>query len=89
MVGALTRVEPALSSYDASTLFAASLRYEFEALVVLYRAVGAADDAMQRLLRASEVGEQLLRVYDALRTTQASLSMRGAGRGLLGARRPS
>jgi hypothetical protein len=81
---ALGGVESALGDYDASTTMAANLRDEFAAMVCLYRAVREADAFMQSVLRSSDVGEQLLRVYYALRTTQAALSMRYAveGRGV-------
>lgn len=79
--GTLGRVESALGGYDATVVAPGELRAEFGAMVRLYRAVREADARMQSLLRTSEVGEQLLRVYYALRTTQASLAMRYAVEG--------
>ena len=80
----LEQVEAGLGGLDATALALTALRNEFGAMVDLYRAVRQADAFMQQALRSSEVGEHLLRVYYALRTTQAALSMRYAmeGRGV-------
>jgi hypothetical protein len=74
----LGTVDSALGTYDAAQLAPSELRQEFEAMVRLYRAVRDADAFMQTRLRSSEIGDRLLRVYYALRSTQAALSMRYA-----------
>ena len=81
---ALSRIGGALGTYSSSSIPATDLRQEFDALVLLYRAVRQADAFMQQERRSSEIAEDLVRVYYALRTTQASLTMRYAleGRGV-------
>jgi hypothetical protein len=78
---ALEQIEAGLRELDVTALALTALRDEFGAMVDLYRAVRGADAFMQQALRSSEVGEHLLRVYYALRTTQAALSMRYAMEG--------
>ncbi len=75
---AVELIASALGEFSATTFAPAELAVEFAAMVRLYRAVRKADAFMQSILRSSDVAEQLLTVYYALRTVQASLSMRYA-----------
>jgi hypothetical protein len=75
---ALAGVAEALTRLDASQLLPGELHDEFAAMVTLYRAVRDANAAGQRLGRGTEIADGVVGLYYALRSAQASLSMRYA-----------